>query len=230
MRTLLFVLVACLSGASTSVAGINAELIELFSARHAAAMAPAKEGRIDEVDPFWNQSTGGMLFNSANAFSLEKNAFKKALRAATIEDWTFGMKAPWTPGKKTEWVSLDPFGMPFLAVSLIEDQPRLVRIYQVTAFAEGQATLGRTLQRYFRCELESKELADFFVTTAKTRARMKFTPESLSADYEKDAEDALRREVEQEAEQGSAGQPAIRSESNSEGDDKPEPESEGRPR
>lgn len=36
-------------------AGINEELVSLLNVRHVAALAPAKEGRIDEVDP-WDRA------------------------------------------------------------------------------------------------------------------------------------------------------------------------------
>src|SRR6187397_2515511 len=87
-----------------SFGGINDELVSLFSARHAAAMVPAQEARINDFDPWMDDKTFGMTFNPKDAFSFEEGSFEKAVVAAKIEAWTFGMAAPWSPGKRSSWV------------------------------------------------------------------------------------------------------------------------------
>ncbi len=158
---------------------INQELAGLFNARHVAALVPAKESRIDDIDPLFGDRTFGMIFNPSDAFALEEGSFETALESAKIKDWTFDTRAPWSPGKQIHWVALDSFGTPFLSLRLIEDQPALVKISQLIEFSEGAATLGRAHHRYFRCELSSKDLVAFLRKTAKERAAIPFTPTAL---------------------------------------------------
>ncbi len=186
MKTPLLFLLLVLSVVKAHASDIGQELAELFSARHAAALVPAKEGRIDDRDPFWGDRTHGMTFKPSDAFALESGSFETALKSAGIEHWTFGMQAPWTPGKRTFWLVLDPFGSPFLSLELSEDLPNLIRIKQVIGFAEGVAILGRTQHRYFRCELTSKDLVSFLQETVEKQSKTPFTPTPPTAAGDRD--------------------------------------------
>jgi hypothetical protein len=114
--------------ASHALAGINEELASLLNAQHVAALAPAKEGRIKDKDPWDGGQTSGMHFDVGKAIPLEENSFKNALESSKIDHWTFCMAAPWSPGEKSSWVALDYAGEPFLSLRLTTDQPKLVVI------------------------------------------------------------------------------------------------------
>ena len=182
-------------------ADINEELVSLLNARHVAALAPAKEGRIDEVDPWDGARTFGMHFDLDKAFSLAEGSFEEALTSSKITDWTFGMAAPWTPGKQRSWVAMDYAGAPFLAIRLISDQSDLVVISQVIGFADGVATLGRTRQYFFRCEITSESFVRFLKDAEKTRSTNKFVPRPDG----KVTDDPFKTPEKQPAESGSQG-------------------------
>jgi hypothetical protein len=222
MKPPLIALVTAFVLGSHVLAGINEELVSLLNAQHVAALAPAREGRIEDKDPWAGGQTFGMHFDVGKAIPLEENSFKNALESSKIDDWTFGVAAPWSPGEKSSWVALDYAGEPFLSVRLAADQPKLVIINQVISFSEGVATLGRTRHYFFRCELSSEAFVKFLQEALKSQSIKRFVPRPDGTPAEKSASCA--------AEQGGTGQPATRSESKSEGIAKPQPESEGRSR
>ena len=207
---------------SPALAGINEELASLLNAQHVAALAPAKEGRIEDKDPWDGGQPFGMHFDVGKAIPLEENSFKNALESSKIDDWTFGMVAPWSPGEKSSWVALDYAGEPFLSVRLTADQPKLVIINQVIGFSEGVATFGRSRHYFFRCELSSDAFVKFLREAQKTQSTKRFVPRPDGTPAEEP--------VNTPAEQAGSGQPASSPESKSEGSDKPQPEAEGRSR
>jgi len=223
-QTLIALLTALVLG-SHALAGINEELSSLLNAQHVAALAPAKEGRVEDKDPWDGGQPFGMHFDIRNAIPLEENSFKNALESSKIDDWTFGMTAPWSPGEKSSWVALDNAGEPFLSVRLTADQPKLVVIDQVIGFSDGVATLGRSRHYFFRCELRSEAFVKFLTEVQKSQATKKFVPRP-----NRTASESMNAPSGKEAEQAGTGQPATRPESKSEGSDKPQPESEGRSR
>jgi hypothetical protein len=222
MKRPLMAFLSALVLGSHALAGINEELATLLNAQHVAALAPAKEGRIEDRDPWDGGKTFGLHFDIGKAIPLEENSFKNALESSKIDDWTFGMTAPWSPGEKSSWVALDRVGEPFLSVRLTADQPKLVIINQVIGFSKGIATFGRSRQYFFRCELSSEAFVKFLKEAQKTRSTKRFVPRLNGTPAEEP--------VNTPAEQGGSKQPATSPELKSEGNDQPQPEAEGRSR
>jgi hypothetical protein len=141
------------------------------------------------------------------------------------------MKAPWTPGEKVDFLVLNHFGQPYLAIRFVKDQSDLIVIRQVTGFTDGVATLGHSHQYYFRCELNSRDLVSHFERVITAPAIHKFVP---SSDTPKEDDDVFFNEAREtqkhdEAEDG-VGQPATAPESKPKAREKPKPESGVLPR